>query len=111
MTPPTRGSDIFTEMDSGHNRTVDDIRQKLAAIFKNDLFVVNEPILDDDELIADLGLDSANFAVALVVIQEQLRAAFTHEDIITCRTFGDLVTRISERRANTIRDTCKPTRD
>ncbi|MGC2654987.1 MAG: phosphopantetheine-binding protein [Mycobacterium sp.] len=101
MTPPKGGSGISAATSSGHHVTEDHIRQKLRAIFKDDLFVVKEPILDEDELITDLGLDSANFAVGLVVMQETLRVTFSHEDILNCRTFGDLITFISGRLPET----------
>ena len=82
-----RGSDIIGQ----DGVTRDRVRQELVTIFRTDLFVSKDPIDDGDELIADLRLDSSNFAVALVVIEERLKAPLPVHDIISCRTFGDLV--------------------
>lgn len=67
------------------------VRAVLVDIFHREMFVDKDPINDDDELIADLALDSANIAIGLVVIEQQFHAVISHQDIIECETFGDLV--------------------
>jgi acyl carrier protein len=73
-----------------------DVRAALEEIFHRDMFVDKAPIGDDDELIADLALDSANIAIGLVVIEERFRAVLSHQDVIECETFGDLVRTIEQ---------------
>ncbi|MBV9090617.1 MAG: acyl carrier protein [Mycobacteriaceae bacterium] len=68
-----------------------DVRAQLVAILRRELFVTKDPVEDDDELTGDLGLDSANIAIGLVAMEEQLHAVLTHQDIVECATFGELV--------------------
>ena len=74
---------------------LDQIRAELVNIFQQDLFVADRDIHDDDELITDLGLDSSNFAVALVVIEERFGVVVRQRSLIECTTFGDVVDLIS----------------
>ena len=69
----------------------DQIRAELVNIFQQDLFVADPDIHDGDELIADLGLDSSNFAVGLVVIEERFGVVLSQRSLIECTTFGDVV--------------------
>ena len=71
------------------------IHAELVNIFQQDLFVADRDIHDDDELITDLGLDSSNFAVALVVIEERFGVVVRQRSLIECTTFGDVVDLIS----------------
>lgn len=68
-----------------------EIRDRLVEILRDDMFVVKDVIEDDDELITDLGLDSANVAIGLVAIEQRLRVVLTHQDVVECPTFGALV--------------------
>ena len=70
---------------------VDQIRAELVNIFQQDLFVADRDIHDGDELITDLGLDSSNFAVGLVVIEERFGVVVSQRSLIECTTFGDVV--------------------
>lgn len=67
------------------------VRDELVGILRNEMFVTKDPIEDRDELIADLGLDSANIAIGLVVIEQQIGVVLTHSEVAECFTFGALV--------------------
>jgi len=69
----------------------DQIRAELVNIFRQDLFVADRDIHDSDELITDLGLDSSNFAVGLVVIEERFGVVLSQRSLIECTTFADIV--------------------
>ena len=68
------------------------LRAELIEILRREMYVTKESIEDEDELISDLGLDSANIAIGQVAIEQQLRVTLTHQNIIDCSTFGALVT-------------------
>jgi acyl carrier protein len=72
------------------------VRAELIEILRREMFVTKEPIEDHDELIGDLGLDSANIAIGLVAIEQQLHVVLTHRDIVDCDTFGALVRIVAE---------------
>jgi acyl carrier protein len=67
-----------------------DVRAALADIVRNDL-AVNLPVIDASSLlVADLGLDSVAFAVALLAIEERMGVQVSQRDLLECQTFGDV---------------------
>lgn len=66
-------------------------------ILRSEMYVTKDPIADSDELIADLGLDSANIAIGLVAIEDKMRIVLSHRDIVDCVTFGALLDVIANR--------------
>jgi acyl carrier protein len=80
----------------GNPTMAERVRSQLIDIFNNqirpnDLFAVDLPIDDDEELITDLGMDSASFAVARVACEEEFGVALELRDLMSCVTFGDVV--------------------
>lgn len=74
----------------------DPIRTRLVElfnreVFSDDLFAVDRDIDDSDELIADLGLDSAAFALAAVACADEFGVTPHREEFMNCVTFGALV--------------------
>jgi acyl carrier protein len=77
------------------------VRSRLIDIFNdqirpNDLFAVDLPIDDGDELITDLGVDSAGFASARVACEEEFGVALELRDLMSCVTFGDVARLVHE---------------
>lgn len=67
-----------------------DLRAALTDIVRNDL-AVNLTVIDAASLlVADLGLDSVAFAVALLAIEERLGVKVSQRDLLECQTFGDV---------------------
>jgi acyl carrier protein len=72
-----------------------DTEKELLDIVRNDL-AVDLPVIDgSSRLIADLGLDSVAFAVALVAIDERLGVRLSERELIECVTVADVVRTIS----------------
>jgi acyl carrier protein len=82
---------------STHTHTTD----TLLAILEEDLDVKRERVSRETYLIADLGLDSLAFMMALTAIQERLGVTLSEEDLLRCATFGDLERTVSEARSGT----------
>jgi acyl carrier protein len=76
-----------------------DTEKELLDIVRNDL-AVDLPVIDgSSRLIADLGLDSVAFAVALVAIDERLGVRLSERELIECVTVADVVRTISRHTA------------
>jgi acyl carrier protein len=72
-----------------------DTEKELLDIVRNDL-AVDLPVIDgSSRLIADLGLDSVAFAVALVAIDERMGVRLSERELIECVTVADVVRTIS----------------
>lgn len=75
------------------------VTERLAAILREDLELPCQSLSASTRLVEDLGMDSVSFAVGLVAIEEKFGVQLSEEDLITCRTVGDLQTVIDDRSA------------
>jgi acyl carrier protein len=75
-------------------RAVDD---QLVSILHHDLDLKCGSITATTRLVEDLGMDSVAFAVGLVAIEERFGVQLTEEDLLTCKTVGDLKAAIDMR--------------
>lgn len=74
------------------------IKKEVLDIVREDL-AVDHPGLDgSSRLIAELGLDSVAFAVAIVAIEERLEVRLPESELIACDTVDDVVAAIESRR-------------
>ncbi|ODR26655.1 acyl carrier protein [Mycolicibacterium porcinum] len=71
----------------------------LAAILRDDLELPCQSLSVGTRLVDDLGMDSVSFAVGLVAIEEKFGVQLSEEDLISCRTVGDLQAAIDGRNA------------
>ncbi|STZ53675.1 acyl carrier protein [Mycobacterium senegalense] len=71
----------------------------LVSILRDDLELPCQSLDVGTRLVEDLGMDSVSFAVGLVAIEEKFGVQLSEEDLITCRTVGDLQTVIDDRSA------------
>lgn len=72
--------------------------ETLVAIFRDDLAIDPARIHPDASLIGELGFDSVAFAIGLVSIEEKLGVTLQQDDLIVCKTVGDIVRLIEEAR-------------
>jgi acyl carrier protein len=79
-----------------------DTEKELIDIVRNDL-AVDLPVIDgSSRLVADLGLDSVAFAVALVAIDERLGVRLSERELIECATVADVVRTVSRHSASCV---------
>ena len=71
----------------------------LVSILRDDLELPCQSLSATTRLVDDLGMDSVSFAVGLVSIEEKFGVQLSEEDLITCRTVGDLQSVIDQRSA------------
>ncbi|BBX91647.1 acyl carrier protein [Mycolicibacterium boenickei] len=71
----------------------------LVSILRHDLELPCQSLSASTRLVDDLGMDSVSFAVGLVAIEEKFGVQLSEEDLISCRTVGDLQTAIDGRSA------------
>lgn len=71
----------------------------LVSILRDDLELPCQSLSATTRLVDDLGMDSVSFAVGLVSIEEKFGVQLSEEDLITCRTVGDLQSVIERRSA------------
>ena len=71
----------------------------LVSILRDDLELPCQSLSATTRLVDDLGMDSVSFAVGLVSIEEKFGVQLSEEDLISCRTVGDLQTAIDGRSA------------
>jgi acyl carrier protein len=71
----------------------------LVSILRDDLELPCQSLSATTRLVDDLGMDSVSFAVGLVSIEEKFGVQLSEEDLITCRTVGDLQSVIDSRSA------------
>jgi len=86
----------MTATDSSTSPAVTD---GLAAILRDDLELPCQSLSAGTRLVDDLGMDSVSFAVGLVAIEEKFGVQLSEEDLISCRTVGDLQAVIDGRSA------------
>lgn len=72
--------------------------ETLVAIFRDELAIDPVRVHPGATLIGDLGFDSVAFAIGLVSIEEQLGLTLEQDQLIVCKTVGDIVRLIEEAR-------------
>ncbi|WP_166905496.1 acyl carrier protein [Mycobacterium sp. DL440] len=75
------------------------VSEGLVSILRDDLELPCQSLSTSTRLVDDLGMDSVSFAVGLVTIEEKFGVQLSEEDLITCRTVGDLQSVIDLRSA------------
>jgi len=75
------------------------VYETLVAVFRDELAIEPARVHPDALLIGDLGFDSIAFAIGLVSIEERLGVTLEQEELIRCKTVGD-VTRLIEQTRN-----------
>jgi acyl carrier protein len=79
-----------------------DTEKELIDIVRNDL-AVDLPVIDgSSRLVADLGLDSVAFAVALVAIDERLGVRLSERELTECATVADVLQTIFRHTAGCV---------
>jgi acyl carrier protein len=77
-------------MTSATPATPHAVNDELVSILRDDLDLKCESVTATTRLIEDLGMDSVAFATGLVAVEERFGAQLTEEDLLTCKTVGDL---------------------
>lgn len=72
--------------------------ETLVAIFRDDLAIDPARVHLDASLIGELGFDSVAFAIGLVSIEERLGVTLQQDELIVCKTVGDITRLIEETR-------------
>lgn len=72
-------------------------REEIAKIVEENLFVDSFKIVDEADLMTDLGADSLDVVQIVIDIEKLYDIIIGDDDAITLRTFGDLVTYIDNR--------------
>ncbi len=73
--------------------------ETLVAIFRDELAIDPSRVHPEASLIGDLGFDSVAFAIGLVSIEERLGLTLEQDELIVCKTVGD-ITRLIEHARN-----------
>jgi acyl carrier protein len=77
----------MTSSPQSASRAVND---ELVSILRDDLDLKCGSVATTTRLVDDLGMDSVAFAVALVAIEDRFGVQLSEEDLLTCKTVGDL---------------------
>lgn len=72
--------------------------ETLVAIFRDDLAIDPARVHLEASLIGELSFDSIAFAIGLVSIEEKLGVTLQQDELIVCKTVGDIVRLIEETR-------------
>lgn len=72
--------------------------ETLVAIFRDELAIDPARVHPDASLVGELGFDSVAFAIGLVSIEEKLGLTLEQDELIVCKTVGDIVRLIEETR-------------
>ena len=75
--------------------------ETLVAIFRDDLAIDPVRVHPEASLIGELGFDSVAFAIGLVSIEEKLGVTLQQDELLVCKTVGDVVRLIEETRHHT----------
>lgn len=86
-------------MTATDSSTSSAVTEGLVSILRDDLELPCQSLSAGTRLVDDLGMDSVSFAVGLVSIEETFGVQLSEEDLITCRTVGDLQSVIDQRSA------------
>jgi acyl carrier protein len=76
---------------------MDEILEEIRRITREELAVTRE-VRGDDDLVADLQLDSVGLLTLVVGLEDKFRVALKEEDAATVRTVRDLVALVDQRR-------------
>lgn len=76
------------------------IEKELIEIIRDDLAVNLPQISGASRLIADLGLDSVAFAVAIVAIEERLGVRLSEQELLGCVSVADVAAAVAGREAD-----------
>jgi acyl carrier protein len=68
----------------------DSVSDALTEILRDDLNVDISRITRASRLVDDVGLDSVAFAVGMVAIEDKLGVLLSEQELLTCKTVGDL---------------------
>lgn len=74
--------------------------ETLVAIFRDDLAIDPARVHPDASLISELGFDSVAFAIGLVSIEEKLGVTLQQDELLVCKTVGDITRLIEEARSH-----------
>ncbi|MDF3337958.1 acyl carrier protein [Mycolicibacterium septicum] len=103
--PETKG-EAWSHRPAGYSHMTDTnsptslaVTDGLVSILRDDLELPCQSLSATTRLVDDLGMDSVSFAVGLVSIEEKFGVQLSEEDLITCRTVGDLQSVIDQRSA------------
>lgn len=66
--------------------------EQLVEVVQKDLALDGQAVEPSSRLIADLGLDSVAFAIALVAIEERFEVRVSEEELMACSTVDDVAT-------------------
>jgi acyl carrier protein len=80
---------------------MDEVLVEIRRVVRDELGVTREVGLEDD-LIADLQLDSVGLLTLVVGLEDRFRVALREEDAASVRTVGDLAALV-ERRVREVR--------
>ncbi|MFV8050696.1 MULTISPECIES: acyl carrier protein [unclassified Mycobacterium] len=89
----------YSHMTATNSSTSPTVTDGLISILRDDLELPCQSLSASTRLVDDLGMDSVSFAVGLVTIEEKFGVQLSEEDLITCRTVGDLQSVIDRRSA------------
>ncbi|MFE3986070.1 acyl carrier protein [Nocardia tengchongensis] len=81
-----------------------DVVETLVTVVREDLAVESTDINRSSHLIADLGLDSVGFAIAIVAIEEKLAVRISEREMSECETLGDVADLVLRCRGTQQRD-------
>lgn len=73
--------------------------ETLVAVFRDELAIDPARVHPGASLIGELGFDSIAFAIGLVSIEEKLGVTLQQDELIVCKTVGD-VARLIEKTRN-----------
>jgi len=76
---------------------MDEVLREIGRVLRDELGQVREPRPDDD-LIADLQLDSVGLLTLVVGLEDRFRVALHEEDAASVRTIGELAALVLRRR-------------
>lgn len=76
------------------------VHETLVAIFRDELAIDPTRVHPGASLIGDLGFDSVAFAIGLVSIEERLGLTLEQDELIVCKTVGDITRLIEEARTH-----------
>ncbi|ALN81386.1 acyl carrier protein [Lysobacter antibioticus] len=76
--------------------------ETLVAVFRDELAIDPARVHPNALLIGELGFDSIAFAIGLVAIEERLGVTLQQEELILCKTVGDVVRLIELTRDRAI---------
>jgi len=70
----------------------------LVEVFRDELAIDPARVHPGAALIGELGFDSIAFAIGLVSIEEKLGVTLRQEELIVCKTVGDVARLIEQTR-------------